>query len=139
MNTYNTAAGLPPAFSPLDPTFASKAAYLDFVREWRAVYRRLSLLLRAARLGSRLRPDNRPEKKAALEKELAALQARLAAGGPCPYLDHGVEYQGVRLPVSASLATWLLELRAAAKLDAGRRRAAALAARTEPPGSALAS
>lgn len=127
MNTQNTSSRLPQAFSPINPTFASKADYLEFVQEWKAVYHYLSLRIRATRLGSRLRPNNRPEKKVALEKELALVTARLAALGPCPYVDHGVTYGSHHVALGSTAATWLLELRAAAKLEAGRRRAAEIA------------
>jgi heme oxygenase len=128
MNTSHIPSRLPQAFSPINPTFASKADYLDFVQEWKAVYRYLSVSIRTARLRSRLRPNNRPAKQAALEKELCLLAVRLAAYGPCPYVDQGVAYGSTHVALGSAAATWLLALRAAAKLDAGRRRAAALAA-----------
>src|SRR4051812_39055835 len=118
MNTSPTSR-LPEAFSEIAPAFASKADYLAFVQEWKAVYRFLSLSLRAARVRSRLQPNNRPEKKIALEKEAAGLAARLAALGPCPYVEQGVTYGSTHVPLGRAAATWLLELRAAAKLDAG--------------------
>ena len=128
---------LPQALSPTPPTFASKADYLGFVQEWKAVYHYLSLSIRTARLGSRLRPNNRPEKKASLEKELVVLGARLAVLGPCPYVQEGAAYGSHRVPLGSSAATWLLGLRAAAKLDAGRRRAGEIAGRAMPtPGAA---
>jgi hypothetical protein len=132
MNTSNIPSRLPQAFSLINPTFASKADYLDFVQEWKAVYRYLSASIRTARLRSRLQPNNRPAKRAALEKELCLLHVRLAAYGPCPYVDHGVAYGSQRIALGATAATWLLELRTAAKIDAGRRRAATLVAREEP-------
>lgn len=131
MNATHTPSRLPQAFSSIQPTFSSKADYLDFVREWKAVYRYLSVSIRTARLRSRLRPNNRPGKKATLEHELSLLAVRLAAYGPCPYVDEGVSYGSHQIALGSSAATWLLELRAAAKLDAGRRRGAESAARKE--------
>lgn len=127
MNTQNTR--LPQAFSPINPAFASKADYFGFVQEWKTVYRYLSLTIRGARIRSRLRPNNRPEKKVALEKELAVLVAALAVGGPCGYVEQGVTYGSHHVALGSAAATWLLELRAAAKLEAGRRRAAEHGAR----------
>ncbi len=129
MNTSQPSR-LPQAFSLIDPAFASKADYLAFVQEWKAVYRFLSLSLRAARIRSRLRPNNRPEKKIAFEKAASVLGERLAALGPCPYVEHGVRYGEVSVPLGPPAATWLIELRAAAKLVAGRQRA--FAARGAP-------
>lgn len=125
MNTQTTR--LPQAFSQINPAFASKADYLGFVQEWKTVYRYLSLSIRAARVRSRLRPNNRPEKKIALEKELAVVSAALATMGPCLYVEQGVSYGGHHVALGSTAATWLLELRAAAKVEAARRRAAALA------------
>lgn len=132
MNTSVIPNRLPKAFSPINPTFASKAEYLEFVQEWKAVYRYLSVSIRTARLRSRLRPNNRHAKRAALERELCLLHVRLAAQGPCPYVDEGIAYGSHRVPLGSAAAKWLLELRAAAKLDAARRRAAEVAA-SEPP------
>lgn len=131
MNTSQTQSRLPLALSSIQPTFVSKADYLDFVREWKVVYRYLSVSIRTARLRSRLRPNNRPGKKATLEHELALLAVRLAAYGPCPYVDGGVSYGSHRVALGSAAATWLLALRAAAKLDAGRRRAVEVAAQKE--------
>ena len=93
-------------------------------------------LIRTARLRSRLRPNNRPAKQAALEKELAVLAVRSAAYGPCPYVDRGASYGSHQVALGSAAATWLLDLRAAAKLDAGQRCAATFATKGEPrPGT----
>jgi hypothetical protein len=135
MNTDNiTISHLPAAFSPITPTFASRADYLGFVREWKAVYRYLGLSIRTARLRTRLRPNNRPEKRKTLERELAVLAVHLAAQGPCVYVDRGRQYGSQWVPLGSAAATWLLELRAAAKAEAGRRREAESAAREEERG-----
>lgn len=122
MNTQNTVSRLPQAFSPIHPTFASKADYLAFVQEWKAVYRYLSVSIRTARLRSRLRPNNRPAKKVALEKELCLLAVRLAAYGPCQYVDQGTAYGSHHVALGSAAATWLITLREAAKVEAARRR-----------------
>lgn len=134
MNTSTTSSRLPRPFSPINPVFASKADYLGFVQEWKTIYRYLSVSIRTARLRSRLRPNNRPAKQAALEGELCLLAVRLAAYGPCPYVEQGVSHGSHHIALGSSAATWLLELRAAAKLEAGRRRAAECA--QPPPDSA---
>lgn len=135
MNTNDTTSRLPQVFSQINPTFASKADYLGFVQQWKAVYRYLSLTIRATRLRSRLQPNNRAEKKAALEKELASVSASLVANGPCPYMDHGRSYGSHQVALGAAAATWLLELRAAAKIEAGKHRAVILATRKKEASS----
>ena len=108
--------------------FASKAEYLAFVQAWKLTYKHLSLHLRLARLESRHHDGNRPGKGAWLAQAIARTQADLAALGETPaYLAAGVGRYGYAF--GSAEATWLLQLRAAAKEVARRQMEAARAAK----------
>ncbi len=110
------ASRLPKQGSVIDWTFCStKESYLAFVREWKHVYRWLSLDIRQHKLevreafSERANPGN--PKAADLEKRaIAALNAKNSIGLPAWVTQEKFMW--------SSTATWLLEVRAQAKIKA---------------------
>ena len=121
-SSYN----LPVVYSTFPNAFASREDYLAFVAAWKQAYKCLALTLRLRKLESRENSLNPPAKAAHLAQAIARTKVSLTALGDCPYIAAGVGRYG--LPFRAAEATWLLELRAAAKMVAGRQRAERLAA-----------
>lgn len=135
MNTHNdTTTALPAPFTTQLPAFDTKEAYVQFVTAWKAVYRRLSAMIRVDKLEHRRRDLDTPHQRH-LAVRLAAVQEALlehnaateltraltgAAGSfPCwSITPENTENPKTRSRVvtgDAAIANWMLWLRRAAK------------------------
>lgn len=117
---------LPAVHSAFPTSFASKDAYLAFVRSWKHAYRCLSLDLRIRRLESRQHAYNNPAKATHLAQALAKAGAARTALGECAYIAKGHGRYGWAF--GSAEATWMIALRAAAKVVAARQMEEARAA-----------